>query len=139
MLRAVRTARTPSLPTTAAAIGIAPSAREPRRALGWSNAKPKLLPVPYFHIVFTLPSAIGDIAYQNKPVIYELLFKASAAAMLTIAADKKHLGAAHVGLGDDPSSPRAHDRARRRSLGRWQALDYRQTEILSSGKGALET
>ena len=53
----------------------------------------ELLPVPYFHIVFTLPSAIGDIAYHNKPVIYELLFKASAEAMLTIAADKKHLGA----------------------------------------------
>jgi len=53
----------------------------------------ELLPVPYFHIVFTLPSAIGDIAYQNKAVIYDLLFKASAETMLTIAADPKHLGA----------------------------------------------
>jgi Putative transposase/Transposase zinc-binding domain len=53
----------------------------------------ELLPVPYFHIVFTLPSAIGDIAYQNKRVIYDLLFKASAETMLTIAADPKHLGA----------------------------------------------
>jgi hypothetical protein len=53
----------------------------------------ELLPVPYFHIVFTLPSAISDIAFQNKRVIYEMLFKASAEAMLTIAADKKHLGA----------------------------------------------
>jgi hypothetical protein len=53
----------------------------------------ELLPVPYFHVVFTLPSAIGDIAYQNKRVIYELLFKASSETMLTIAADKKHLGA----------------------------------------------
>ena len=53
----------------------------------------ELLPVPYFHVVFTLPSAIGDIAYQNKPVIYDLLFKASSEAMLTIAADPKHLGA----------------------------------------------
>jgi Putative transposase/Transposase zinc-binding domain len=52
-----------------------------------------LLPVPYFHIVFTLPAAIGDIAYQNKRVIYDLLFKASAETMLTIAADPKHLGA----------------------------------------------
>jgi len=43
--------------------------------------------------VFTLPSAIGDIAYQNKAVIYDLLFKASAETMLTIAADPKHLGA----------------------------------------------
>jgi hypothetical protein len=53
----------------------------------------ELLPVPYFHVVFTLPSAIGDIAYQNKTVIYDLLFKASSEAMLTIAADRKHLGA----------------------------------------------
>jgi Zn finger protein HypA/HybF involved in hydrogenase expression len=53
----------------------------------------ELLPVPYFHIVFTLPAAIGDIAYHNKRVIYDLLFKASAEAMLTIAADPKHLGA----------------------------------------------
>ena len=53
----------------------------------------ELLPVPYFHIVFTLPAAIGDIAYHNKRVIYDLLFKASAETMLTIAADPKHLGA----------------------------------------------
>ena len=51
----------------------------------------ELLPVPYFHVVFTLPSAIGDIAYQNKAVIYDLLFRASAETMLTIAADPKHL------------------------------------------------
>jgi hypothetical protein len=53
----------------------------------------ELLPVPYFHVVFTLPAAIADIAYQNKAVIYDLLFKASSETMLTIAADRKHLGA----------------------------------------------
>ena len=53
----------------------------------------ELLPVGYFHLVFTLPGAIAEIAYQNKKVIYGLLFKASAEAMLTIAADPKHLGA----------------------------------------------
>jgi hypothetical protein len=53
----------------------------------------ELLPVPYFHIVFTLPAALSDIAYQNKAAIYDLLFKASAETMLTIAADPKHLGA----------------------------------------------
>ena len=53
----------------------------------------ELLPIPYFHVVFTLPSQIGDIAYQNKAVIYDLLFKASSETMLTIAADPKHLGA----------------------------------------------
>ena len=53
----------------------------------------ELLPLPYFHVVFTLPAAIADIAYQNKAVIYDLLFKASSETLLTIAADPKHLGA----------------------------------------------
>ncbi len=53
----------------------------------------ELLPVPYFHVVFTLPAALRDIAYQNKAVVYDLLFKASAETLLTIAADPKHLGA----------------------------------------------
>jgi hypothetical protein len=53
----------------------------------------ELLPVPYFHVVYTLPAEIGDIAYQNKAVIYDLLFKASAETTLTIAADPRHLGA----------------------------------------------
>jgi hypothetical protein len=56
-----------------------------------------LLPVPYFHVVFTLPAQIGDIAYHNKAAIYDILFKASAETMLTIAADPKHLGA-RVGI-----------------------------------------
>jgi hypothetical protein len=53
----------------------------------------ELLPVPYFHVVFSLPGQIADIAYQNKAVIYDLLFKASSETMLTIAADPKRLGA----------------------------------------------
>ena len=53
----------------------------------------ELLPVPYFHVVFTVPAQISTIAYQNKAVIYDLLFKASAETMLTIAADPKRLGA----------------------------------------------
>ena len=53
----------------------------------------ELLPVGYFHVVFTLPGPIADIAYQNKAVIYDLLLRAAAEAMLTIAADPKHLGA----------------------------------------------
>ena len=56
-----------------------------------------LLPVPYYHLVFTLPAPIGDIAYQNKAVIYDILFKASAETLSTIAADPKHLGA-RVGI-----------------------------------------
>jgi hypothetical protein len=53
----------------------------------------ELLPVAYYHMVFTLPAPIGDIAYQNKAVIYDILFKASAEALTTIVADPKHLGA----------------------------------------------
>src|SRR5467141_1316450 len=53
----------------------------------------ELLPVPYFHVVFSLPAQIADIAYHNKAVIYDILFKASAETMITIAADPKHLGA----------------------------------------------
>ncbi len=60
----------------------------------WLEARQAdLLPVPYYHVVFTLPAPIADIAYQNKAVIYDILFKASAETMLTIAADPKHLGA----------------------------------------------
>jgi Putative transposase/Transposase zinc-binding domain len=53
----------------------------------------ELLPVPYYHVVFTLPAPIADIAYQNKAAIYAILFKAAAEALTTIAADPKHLGA----------------------------------------------
>src|SRR5271165_1884719 len=52
-----------------------------------------LLPVAYFHVVFTLPAAIADIAYQNKAAIYDILFTAAAETMIAIAADPKHLGA----------------------------------------------
>ena len=72
----------------------------------------ELLPVPYFHVVFTLPALIADIAWQNKAVIYDMLFKAAAETLVTIAAepadrfawhrsasrpDPKHLGA-RIGL-----------------------------------------
>jgi hypothetical protein len=52
-----------------------------------------LLPVGYFHVVFTVPAEIAAIAWQNKAVVYDLLFRAAADTMLTIAADPKHLGA----------------------------------------------
>ena len=100
-----------------------------RRRQQWlAEREAELLPVPYFHVVFTLPGPIADIAYQNKAVIYDLLFKAAAETTLTIAADPKHLGATHrhhrraphLGLGDDAPSARAHDRAGRRPVGRRQ-------------------
>ena len=60
----------------------------------WLEARQAdLLPVEYYHVVFTLPTPIADIAYQNKAVIYGLLFDVAAETLLTIAADPKHLGA----------------------------------------------
>ena len=52
-----------------------------------------LLPVGYFHVVFTLPAEVADIAFHNKAVVYDLLFRAASETILTIAADPKHLGA----------------------------------------------
>src|SRR5277367_6125631 len=63
------------------------------QALAWmKQRKSELLGVPYFHVVFTLPGRIAAIAYQNKAVVYDLLFKASSQTMRTIAADPKRLG-----------------------------------------------
>jgi hypothetical protein len=63
-------------------------------AQNWMQARMEdLLPVQYFHVVFTLPSQIADIAYQNKAAVYGLLFKASSETLRIIAADPKHLGA----------------------------------------------
>ena len=63
-------------------------------ARAWLAAREaELLPAPYYHLVFTLPAAIADIAYQNKAVVYDLLFRATSETLLTIAADPKHLGA----------------------------------------------
>jgi hypothetical protein len=67
-------------------------------AAEWLAARQaELLPVPYFHVVFTLPAQIGPIAYQNKAKVYGILFKAAAEALTIIAADPKHLGA-RIGL-----------------------------------------
>ena len=63
-------------------------------ARDWLAARQdELLPVPYCHVVFTVPAPIADMAYHNKAVIYDILFKAASETLLTIAADPKHLGA----------------------------------------------
>ena len=62
------------------------------------------MPVPYFHVVYTLPSKLRDIAYQNKRVVYDLLMKATAETTLAIAADPKRLGA-YCYDNVDPSVP----------------------------------
>src|SRR6202161_3501313 len=60
----------------------------------WLEARQaELLPLAYYHVVFTLPAEIGDIAFQNKAVVYDILFKAASEPLLPIAADPKHLGA----------------------------------------------
>ena len=63
-------------------------------ARAWlAEREAELLPVPYYHLVFTLPAAVADIAYHNKATVYDILFKASSETLITIAADPKHLGA----------------------------------------------
>src|SRR5258708_735016 len=63
-------------------------------ARAWlAERKADLLPVGYFHVVFTLPAEIADIAWQNKSVVYDLLFRAASETMMTIATDPRHLGA----------------------------------------------
>jgi Putative transposase/Transposase zinc-binding domain len=60
----------------------------------WLGARQaELLPVPYFHVVFTLPALVAEIAFQNKRVVYDILFRATAEALRTVAADPRHLGA----------------------------------------------
>jgi predicted Zn-ribbon and HTH transcriptional regulator len=63
-------------------------------AFDWLEARrADLLPVAYYHVVFTLPAPVADIAYTNKAAIYDALFKAASETLLTIAADRRHLGA----------------------------------------------
>jgi hypothetical protein len=62
-----------------------------------ADRQAELVPVPYYHVVFTMPAPIADMAYYNKAVIYGILFKAAAETLITIAADPKHLGA-RIGL-----------------------------------------
>jgi Putative transposase/Transposase zinc-binding domain len=62
-----------------------------------TDRRAELLPVPYFHVVFTLPGPIADIAYQNKLIVYDLLLKVAAETLITIAVDPKHFGA-RIGL-----------------------------------------
>ena len=60
----------------------------------WLEARQDdLLPVEYFHVVFTIPSQVNELAYQNKSVVYDILFKAASKTLMMIAGDKKHLGA----------------------------------------------
>jgi hypothetical protein len=63
------------------------------RAQWLADRQAELLAVPYFHVVFTLPAPASEIAFQNKTIVYAVLFRAAAETLATIAADPKHLGA----------------------------------------------
>ena len=63
------------------------------RAAWVAARRAELLPVPYFHVVFTLPAPVGAIAFQNKSTVYAILFRAAAETLRVIAADPRHLGA----------------------------------------------
>lgn len=70
-----------------------PKCQGPARAAWLAAREADLLPVPYFHVVFTLPAPIAAIAFQNKAIVYAILFKAAAEAMSTLAANPRRLGA----------------------------------------------
>ena len=81
----------PSL-ITHAETGTAPSVKPTPATNGWLNASEDLLPVPYFHVVFTIPHELSALALQNKKSIYNLLFRASAETLLEVAGAPNHLG-----------------------------------------------
>ena len=104
----------------------------------------ELLPVAYYHVVFTLPAAIGAIAFQNKAAVYDLLFRTTAETLIAIAADPKsgrahrpHRRPPHLGLGAHPSSPCPRHRSRRRPAAGRQALDRLQARLLPARARAL--
>ena len=109
-----------------------------RAAFRLAAREAELLPVPYFHVVFTLPAQIAMIAFQNKAAVYAILFKAAAEAMMTLASNPRRLGAEigvvavlqHLGSGIDASSPCPLRRSRRRPLLRRRAVGGRPGDLL---------
>jgi Transposase zinc-binding domain len=116
------------------------------RAQWLADRQAELLPVPYFHVVFTLPAAAGEIAFQNKAVVYAILFRAAAETLTTIAADPRHLGAKlgttmvlHTwGQTLQHSSARPLRRSRRRALTRRHPLGRLPAWLLPAGACAGE-
>ncbi len=70
-----------------------PKCQGPQRAEWLAQRLERLLPVPYFHVVFTIPNELNPIALRNKESVYKILFDAASATLLQIAKDPKHLGA----------------------------------------------
>ena len=84
--------------TTRAVTGTVPSAAAPARAAWLEAQRAELLPVPYFHLVFTLPHQLAALALSNRRLLYDLLFRAATQTLCEIAADQRHLGARIGGL-----------------------------------------
>ena len=115
-------------------------------ARDWMAARAEdLLPVEYFHVVFTLPAEIARIAYWNKKAVYDLLFRASAETLThdrgrSQAPRRTHRHdqrAAHLGLGADPSSACPHDRARRWAVAGRHAVDRLPPGLLPARAGPV--
>jgi hypothetical protein len=70
-----------------------PKCQAMARAAWLEDRQSELLPIPYFHVVFTLPQQLAPLALQNKRVLYGMLFRAAAETLMELAADPKHLGA----------------------------------------------
>jgi hypothetical protein len=101
----------------------------------------ELLPVPYCHVVFTVPAEIADIAYHNKAEVYDILFKVAAETLRPQAPRRPHRlhrCLAHLGLGAAPSPAPAHHRARRRHLVGRQALGILSAKLLPARARALQ-
>jgi hypothetical protein len=121
-----------------------PKCQGPARAEWLAARQADLLPVPYFHVVFTLPAPIAAIAFQNKAIVYAILFKAAAEAMSTLAATPRRLGAEigvlavlHTwGQALTHHSPRPLRRAGRRPVTGRDALDRQPTELLPGSQAA---
>jgi hypothetical protein len=106
-------------------------------ARAWLEARQAdLLPVEYFHVVFTLPQQVAAVAYQNKAVVHGLLFEAAAETLKTIAGDSEHLGAeigftaVHVGPDADPPPTRALHCAGWRTCAGWCELGRVPARVL---------
>jgi Transposase zinc-binding domain/Putative transposase len=122
-----------------------PKCQSLARAKWLEQRKAELLPVEYFHLVFTLPEQIAAIAFQNKSVAYDILFRATAETLLTIARDPKHLGAEigffcvlHTWGQNLQHHPHLHLRdSGWRSIFRLRALDRLPPRLLPSGARAV--
>ncbi|MDA0658750.1 MAG: transposase zinc-binding domain-containing protein [Planctomycetota bacterium] len=108
-----------------------PGCQAGARAAWFDAREAELLPVPYFHVVFTLPQELANAGLQNKRVIYSILFRAASNTLLEVAANPKHLGARigvlmvlHTWGQNLMAHPHVHCIATGgRNLGRWLAVD----------------